>query len=42
MVGLGSWDAVLLCSAPYELHEAGTDSLCLLVFFVLLEFLAHH
>jgi len=31
-LGFGSWDAVLLCPVPYELHEAGTDTLCLLVF----------
>ncbi|KAF8456257.1 hypothetical protein BGX38DRAFT_72769 [Terfezia claveryi] len=32
-LGFGSWDAVLLRSVPYELHEVGTDTLCLLVFF---------
>lgn len=39
-LGFGSWDAELL-SAPYELHEAGTDTLWLLVFSYYWNFLSH-
>lgn len=33
---------VLLCSVPYELHEAGTDTFVFIGVFILLEFLSHH